>query len=325
VTTPALVFAALVLAASAGSAHASDLTRAAVPAIGYLANEPTPESVPVLRQALADLGWHEGQTIRVWRRYAQGKPMLYPKHAEELVRLGVAVIVATTPAAIDAARTASRHLPIVMVSTDDPVRRGFVSSLAAPGGNVTGITTFDPAASTRRVELLKQLVPPLARVAVLWNPTNPSASWDLEVTQIAARALGVAVVAIEARPGAKLRAALTAVEQQHPEGLLVLADPLFVADRRQIARFAERRRLPAVYPLHEFVEAGGLVAYGAGWPQTFRRAAVFVDKLLRGARPGDLPVERPRRFELVVNLRAAHSLPLPIPSSLLQTADRVLQ
>ena len=318
----ALALAALVLAAPAGSRA---LGAPPSPAIGYLANEPTPASVPVLRQALADLGWSEGRTLRVWYRYAQGKPALYPRHAEDLVRLGVAVIVAATPPAVEAARQATARIPIVMVSTDDPVSRGFVASLAAPGGNVTGITTFAAEASARRVALLAQLVPGLRRVAVLWNPANPSAALDLRHTQAAARALGLELAPVEARVDSDLRPALAAIEARRAGALLVLGDALFLAHRRRLTTFAERQRLPAVYPLGEFADVGGLLAWGPSGPETFRRAAVFVDKLLRGARPGDLPVERPRRMELVVNLRAARALRLPIPAALLREADRVLQ
>ena len=311
--------------AALAAAPALGADSAALRAIGYLANEPSPESVPVLRQALADLGWNEGRTLKIWYRYAQGQPELYPRHAEDLTRLGVMLIVAATPPAIDAARRATTHVPIVMISTDDPVSRGFVGGLAAPGGNVTGITTFVAQASARRVELLRQVVPRLARIAVLWNPDNPSAALDLRETRVAARALGVAVAPVEVRSDADLRPALAAIEQLHADGMLVLADALLLAHRRRLATFAERHRLPAVYPQSEFVDVGGLLAYGPSWTETFRRAAVFVDKLLRGARPADLPVERPRRLELAVNLRAARALHVPIPSALLLQADRVLQ
>jgi len=321
----ALALALLALAAPAPPGALAAEPGARVPAIGYLANEPTPESVPVLRQALADLGWHEGRTLRIWYRYAQGRPATYPQHAEALASLGVVLIVAAAPPAVEAARQAAPHVPIVMVSTDDPVARGFVASLAAPGGQVTGITTFAVEASARRVELLKRLVPALTRVAVLWNPANPSAALDLHHTQAAARALGVEVAPVEARVDSDVRPALAAVEQRRAGALLVLADPLLLAQRRRLVSFAERQRLPAMYPLAEFVDAGGLVAYGPGWTETFRRVAIFVDKILRGARPGDLPVERPRRMELVVNLAAARALKLPIPSALLLEADRVLQ
>ncbi|MBI1961858.1 MAG: ABC transporter substrate-binding protein, partial [Candidatus Rokubacteria bacterium] len=266
------------------------------PWVGYLANEPTPDALPVLSQALRDAGWVDGESLKLWQRYAQGKPALYGPHAEELVRLGVNVLVAATPPAIEAARKATARIPIVMASIDDPVASGFVASLAQPGGNVTGVTLAAPGLAARRLELLKEAVPHVTRVAVLWNPDNRSAAAELRDAQAAARGLGVELLPVEARGDGELKPALAAIAKLEPGGLFVATDTLFQASRRQLAMFASRQRLPAVFPLAEFADVGGLLAYGAVWADTFRRVAVFVDKLLRGARPADLPVERPQRL-----------------------------
>ena len=267
----------------------------------------------------------DGESLKLWQRYAQGKPALYGPHVEELVRLGVNVLVAASPAAIEAARRTTATIPIVMASIDDPVASGFVASLGQPGGNVTGVTLAAPGLAARRLELLHQVVPRLARVVALWNPANRSAAVELRDARGAARTLGLEVSPVEARADSDLKPALAAVARLEPGGLLVLSDALFQANRRQLATFASRHRLPAVFPLAEFADVGGLFAYGAVWADTFRRVAVFVDKLLRGARPADLPVERPQRLELTVNLRAARALKLAVPSAVLLRADRVLQ
>ncbi|PYN04700.1 MAG: hypothetical protein DME07_02450 [Candidatus Rokuibacteriota bacterium] len=250
-----------------------------VPWIGYLANEPTPDSTPVLRNALRTHGWDEGRSVKIYYRYAQGKVDLYPQHAEELTRLNVAVIVAIGAPAIEAARAATRTIPIVMVSLDDPVVTQLVAAAPRPDANLTGLTTFVAGLSRRRLELLKQAVPRLARATALWNPASASVANDL-------RAL---------------------------------------ANRERIVTFTSRNRLPAVYPLRDFADAGGFLSYGPSWTDVYRLAAGFVDKILRGARPADLPLARPTRFELVINLRAAQKLDLRVPSSLLERADRLIE
>lgn len=296
-----------------------------VPWIGYVANEPTPESTPVLRQTLRELGWVEGQNVKVWYRYAQGKTELVAGQVDELVRLGVSVIVAASPPAVHAARRATRTIPVVMVTTDDPVAQGLLAGPGRQDGNLTGFSMFVAELAGRRLELLKQAVPRAARIAVLWNPSNPTAALDLRQTQVAARPLGIELLTVELTAEADLKVALGAIKRQKADGLVVLADHLTVTFRSQIATFAARIRLPAIYPLPEFVDAGGLLAYGAGWSEAFRRAAAQVDRILKGARPGELPVERPARVELHVNLKAAKALNLPVPSALLVNATRVLQ
>jgi putative ABC transport system substrate-binding protein len=292
---------------------------------GFLANEATPESGPVLRQGLRDLGWIEGQNVKTWYRYAQGKFELFPGHADELLRVGVQVLVAVGAPAIDAARQATKTVPIVVTTTDDPVANGLVASASRPGGNLTGVSLFVPELAQRRLELLKHAVGRATRVAVLWNPSNPTSALELKETEVAARKLGVALAPVALREDAEFREALNRVKDQNAGALVVLADTLTVSRRGDLATFAAKSRLPAVYPLGEFVDSGGLLAYGPTWTEAFQRMAVLVDRILRGAPPAELAVERPTRFELLVNLRAAKALGLAIPSSLLMRADRVLQ
>ncbi len=321
----AVLGTALLLAVPAAPRAATGQSEPRVPWIGFLANEPTPESAPVLRARLAELGWIEGQHVKFWYRYAQGKFELFPGHAEELVRLGVSVIVAWSPPAIEAARKATTTTPIVIATTDDPVANGLVASLSRPGGNVTGFTMAIPGLAARRLQLLKRAVPAAARVAVLWNPTNPSVTAELKETQAAARALGVEVVPVALSANTELRVALGAITSAQVGGLVVLADLVTVTHRAELVKFTARNRLPAVYPLPEFVDAGGLLAYGGSWSDAFRRVAGRVDRILKGAAPGELPVERPERFELHVNLKAAKALELSLSSTLLSGADRVVR
>jgi putative ABC transport system substrate-binding protein len=316
---------ALALAAAAAPWGAAAEAGPRVQRIGYLANEPTPESTPVLRQALRDLGWVEGQNITVWSRYAQGRFDLVPGQVDELIRLGVSVLVVASPPAVEAARRATKTIPIVMVTTDDPVANGLVAAPGRAEGNLTGLSLFAPELAGRRLELLKRAVPGAARVAVVWNPSNPTCALELRASQVAARVLGIELMPIELKTEGDLRVVRGAIKNQQPDGLLVLADLLTVAHRSQLTTVAARSRVPAVFPLPEFVDAGGLMAYGPSWGDAFRRAAVQIDRILRGAPPADLPVERPSRFELHVNLKAARALELPIPSSLLVEATRVLQ
>ena len=317
----ALVVAALALpAAPRAIAEEPRVAR-----IGFLADEATPESGPVLRRTLRDLGWVEGQNVKTWYRYAQGKLALFPGHVDELRGIGVHVLVAAGSPAIEAARRGTTTVPIVVATTDDPVANGLVASASRPGGNLTGVSLFVPELAQRRLELLKQALPRAARVAVLWNPSNPTAALELDATRLAARRLGVELAPVELREDAEFRSALKRLREQDADALLVLADTVTVTRRSDLAVFATKSRLPAVYPLGEFVDAGGLLAYGPTWIEAFHRMAGLVDRILRGARPMELAVERPTRFELLVNLHAAKGLGLAIPSSLLRRADRVIQ
>jgi ABC-type uncharacterized transport system substrate-binding protein len=317
--------AALLIGVLIGGAHAA----AAAPdarlfTVGYLANEPTPDSLPVLRAGLRERGWIEGQSLEIQPRYAQGKPELYAPQADELVRLNIAVIVAVGVPAIEAARRATKTIPIVMVSPDDPAAAGLTGDPAA-SSNLTGLTTFVPELSARRLELLRQIVPGVTRVAALWNPASGSAAVDLKATQAAAQALNVAIVPFEVKGDSDVREIFVKIKEQRAQALIVLADALTLARRETIATTASRNGLPSVFALRDFVDAGGLISYGATWTDVFAQAAGLVDRILRGARPADLPVARASRFELIVNLRAARAIPVPIPLPLLRRADRVIQ
>jgi putative ABC transport system substrate-binding protein len=317
----AAVAAVLLIGALTGGALAAVTP---LPAIGYLANEPTPDSLPVLRAALRERAWVEGHSIALWPRYAQGKPELYATQADELARLDVAVIVAVGVPAIEAARRATKTIPIVMVSPDDPAAAGLVGDPAA-GSNLTGLTTFVPELSARRLELLRQVVPGVARVAVVWNPASGSAAVDLKATRAAAQAQSIEIVPFEVKGDSDVREVFVKIKEQRVQALVVLADALTLARREAIAKAASRNGLPSVFALRDFVDAGGLISYGATWTDVFRQAAGFVDQILRGARPADLPLARASRFELIVNLRTARSIPVPIPLPLLRRADRVIQ
>lgn len=316
-------FAVLAVAMSVAATRApSAQPNTRIPWIGYLANEPTPDSAPVLRDALHHRDWVEGQSIKIWYRYVQGKPEFYAPHAEDLVRLNVAAIVAVGPQAIEAARRATKTIPIVMVAFDDPAPG---DGGAGPETNLTGITTFMPELPARRLELLRQVVPRLARAAVLWSSSSAGAAVNLRAAQAAANAHGVELTPVEITTETDIREALAAIGKLHTQGLIVLADTSTLANRQRIATFASRAKLPAVFPFRDFADAGGLIAYGASWTDVFQQTAGLVDQILRGAKPSALAIRRASRVELVINLRVARALRVAIPSSLLQRADRVIE
>jgi len=318
----ALLAGALSVAAPRSPAAQPD-TR--IPWVGFLANEPTPDSAPVLREGLRERKWVEGQSVKIWYRYVQGKPELYQQHADDLVRLNVAVIVAVGPQAIEAARKATKTVPIVMVSIDDLAAAGLTGEPTNPETNLTGLTTFAPELSARRLDLLRQVVPKLTRAVVLWSSTSATGAADLRTTQAAAKARGVELTPIEITAESEVREALSQVGKSNPQGLIVLPDAITLANRQRIAKFMSRGKLPAVFPSRDFADAGGLLAYGANWTDVFRQTAELVDRILRGAKPAELGIRRASRFELVVNLRAARAIPVIVPSSLLQRADRVIE
>jgi putative ABC transport system substrate-binding protein len=276
------------------------------------------------RQGMRELGWSEGGNIASEYRYANGVLERLPALAAELVRLKVEVIVAGSTPAIVAAKNASATIPIVMVTSADPVAAGLVASLAHPGGNVTGVTALGQELGGKALDLLKQAVPGISRVAVLGGPAYPLGT-GARAIESAARALGVTLQTIVVRTPAEIDGAFAAMREQRIDGLLVLPDPMFTIQNRRIPELAARHRLPAIYELSEFVDAGGLMFYGAALRDMYRRAATFVDKILRGAKPGDLPIEQPTQFELVINLKAAKALGIRIPQSLLVRADRVIE
>jgi putative tryptophan/tyrosine transport system substrate-binding protein len=278
-----------------------------------------------LFQGLRDLGYVDGQNLIIERRYSGGQAERWSDLANELVGLKVDIIVVnTTPAAL-AAKKATSTIPIVFPTAFDPVGAGLADSLAKPGGNVTGLGLFIPEVNAKGLALLREAVPPLTEVAVLWNAANPANSivWrDVEAT---ARAIGLALHPQEVREPKDFDAAFAAITQQRPGGLLVLVDALLNQYKSQIVDFTIHKQLPAVFPFREFTELGGLMSYGPNLPDMFRKGAGYVDKILKGAKPADLPIEQPTKFELVINLKTAKALGLDIPTSLLARADEVIE
>jgi putative tryptophan/tyrosine transport system substrate-binding protein len=297
--------------------------------IGYLSNT-THAGNPRLHDAfvegLRERGWIEGRNLVIEYRWAEGKPDRLPGLAEELVRLKVDVIVALgTPPSV-AAKKATQAIPIVMVSAADPVRLGLVANLARPGGNVTG-TSFDVELGVfgKQLELFKEALPKLRRVATLSNAGNPAQEIALGNAKDAARSLGLQLQHLPVHRPADFDGAFAAMKNKHADGLLVLVDAFFNLHRARLVELAAKNRLPSMYGFREFVDAGGLMSYGPSASDIARRAAGFVDRILKGARPADLPVEQPTRFELVINLRTAKALGLSVPQSLLLRADQVVE
>lgn len=297
---------------------------ATMPWIGYLANAPSPDALVPFRQALRDRGWVEGRNVGIAYRYAHGGDDQFPALAAELVRQGVDVILADGAPAVSAARGASPTVPVIMTLLGDPVAAGLVPSLARPGGNVTGVSTFSPDASARRLELIGQVVPKLSTLAILWNPKTRATLSDVGATQAAAHARGLRVVLLEVPGPRDAENIFTAMKQAGAEALLVL-EPVGPLSQKRIAAAAATRKVPTFWTQGEFLDLGGVLAYGAGTGDVFRRAAALVDRILRGAKPADMPVERASRFELTVNLATARSLGLPIPRGLYAKADKVIR
>ena len=300
--------------------------QAKIARIGLLGDVPRFLDEP-FRHGLRELGYIEGQNIVIEHRAPEWKYERLPGLAVELVRLQVDVIVAASPAATKAAKQATSSIPIVFTVSGDPVADGFVASLARPGGNVTGLATVGPDLVGKQLEMLKAIVPKVSRVAVLQNPVTHRDTHGGVLRQLegSARGLGMQLLVFEARTPSEIDAAFVAMSSQRVDGILVLRDAMFRAQRAQITALAAKKRLPGIYGLREEAEAGGLIAYGASVPQLYRRAATYVDKILKGAKPGDLPVEQPTTFELVINLKTAKALGLTIPPSLLQRADQVIE
>jgi putative ABC transport system substrate-binding protein len=301
-----------------------------VPRIGYLSSgDPARDSAEseAIRLALRDLGYIEGQNIATEYRYAEGKRDRYPKPAAELVRLKVDIIVVTGGASLTrAAKNATKTIPIVMTGGGlDPVEAGLVESLARPGGNVTGITNLSRELSGKRLELLKEAVPKLVRVAVLYDPAIPGSVREVkEVLPVAARALALTIQPWEVRDADGFEKVFAALNKQHPDGLYVPGGgPLINTNQKRIADFALKSRLPSMYYDRDFVNAGGLMYYGADIAESYRRVAYYVDRILKGAKPADLPVEQPMKFELVINLKTAKQIGLTIPPNVLARANEV--
>jgi len=281
--------------------------------------------VEAFRQGLHELGYVEGKNIVIEWRYAEGKLDRLPELAEEQVRLKVDVIVSTGPGPTRSAKRATVTIPIVMAFDDDPVGSGFVANLARPGGNVTGLSNLAPEISGKRLELLKEIVPRLTRVAFLGDVTRPSTAQSLTEMNLAADAVRVQLQYHEVQGPKDIEIAFRAANKDRADALLVLSSGMLLSQRRQIINLAIKDRLPTIYPQSEFVEDGGLMFYGASVTDLFRRAATYVDKILKGAKPADLPVEQPTRFELVTNLKAAKQIGLAIPPNVLARADKVIR
>lgn len=304
--------------------------RAKTPRVGILfygfpsASEPLPV-VRAFVDGLRALGWVDGQNMLLEWRYAEGRTDRYPALAAELLALKVDALVAiSTPAAV-AAKQATTTIPTIMAAVSDPVGSALVSSLAKPGGNITGLSLLAPELSAKRLDLFKQAMPKLSRAAVLWNTANPGMALRFRETEAASRVLGVAIDSVGVQGPGDFENAFATISKHRPDALLVLADTVTVAHRRRTIEFAATSRLPAIYETRDFPDDGGLISYGISMAEHFRRAAFFVDKVLKGARPADLPVEQPSKFELIINMQTAKALGLTIPPSLLVRADQIIE
>jgi putative ABC transport system substrate-binding protein len=300
---------------------------AKVPRVGVLHPGTLTSAAPIVEafnQGLRERGYVEGNIV-VERRYGDAKPERMAEAAAELVRLKVDVIVTATDTAVAAVKRETQTIPIVMANSTDPVGTGFVLSLAHPGGNVTGITGISPELSAKRVELLKEAVPGLSRAAVMWNPEPRGAVFEYRETQEAARRMSLQLQSVEVSRSDEIDRAFSAINAGRAEALIVGGSAFTFANRSLIASLAQKNRLPTMFGSRDFVDVGGLMAYGPGVTELWRRSTAFVDKILKGAKPGDLPVEQPTKFELVINLKTAKALGLTIPPSLLRRADEVIQ
>jgi len=301
---------------------------AKVPRVGFLGNSTAAleaNLVGPFRDGFRELGYVEGRNILIEYRWAEGQYERFPALIAELVALKVDLIVtAGTPASL-AVKKAAPSLPLVMVAVGDPVGVGLVASLARPGGNATGLSSIAPELEGKRLELLREVAPKLSHIAVLWNPDNPFHAGSLKEMRAAAQVLGIRAQLLGIRVSEELPAAFAAIVKERPGALLVLADRVFLHNRARIVDFEVKHRLLGVYAYRELVEAGGLMSFGPSYPGMHRRAAYYVDRILKGATPADLPVEQPTKFELVINLKAAKALGVTIPPSLLQRADVVIQ
>ncbi len=297
--------------------------------IGYLvpaSPAAAADNVEALRQGLRELGYVEGKTFVLELRYGEARAERFPELARELVGLKVDVIVVATDGAIAAVKRETQTIPIVMGNSSDPVGTGFVASLARPGGNVTGLTNISAELSGKRLELLREVVPGLSRVAFLWNPDVRGNVLDYKETEGAARSLHLQLQSVEVVRADDVDRAFSAVTKGRAQALILPAgNPVGFANRGQIATFAQKNRLPSMYPTKEFVDAGGLMSYGPSNPDMRRRAATYVDKILKGTKPADLPVEQPRKFELVISLKIAKEIGLTIPPNVLARADKVIK
>ena len=322
-------FINLLGAVAAAWPQAARAQQKATPVIGYLgisSPDLEPHYVEAFQQKLRELGYTEGQNIAIEFRWAEGQDSRLPNLAAELVRFQPAVIVTTGTPGTLAATQATKTIPIVMASSGNPVESGLVASLARPGGNVTGFSILAPELEGKRLELLKEVIPKLSRVAVLWNPSYPAIQLLFEQTRLAASTLRLTLQpVVEVRRVDDFENAFAKIAGARPRALVVIVDRFLLAHRRRIVDFTASRRLPGMYGYREYVEAGGLMSYAPSNIELFRGAAVYVDKILKGTKPAELPVQQPMRFELVINMRTAKALGLKIPQTVLFRADQVIE
>jgi len=299
-----------------------------IPSIGFLGNSTAAleeNLVEPFRQVLRDLGYVEGRNILIEYRWAEGKYERFPTLIAELVAQKVDVIVtAGTPAAL-AVKKAAPSVPLVMAAAGDPIGTGLIESLAHPGGNITGLSGMAVDLEGKRIELLREVIPKLSHLAVFWNPTSPLQVNSEKEVQAAARAFKMKVLSLGVQAPEQFDNAFATIRSERPHALLVLPDRLFLHNRARIMEFATKQHLPGVYAYVELVEAGGLMSYGPSYADMHRRAAIFVDKILKGRKPSDLPVEQPMKFDFVINLKAAKQIGLTIPPNVLARADRVIK
>jgi len=308
--------------------HAQQPTK--VPRIGYISSSEDPNNpgplVQALQQGLRDLGYIEGINILLEYRYAEGKVDLIPSLVTELVQLKVDVLFIGALAAIRSAKQATKTIPIVMVTSVDPVATGLVDSLARPGGNITGLTTLSRELSSKRLELLKEVIPRMSRVAVLWEANAPSPVISFKEYEAAAAALKIPLQSLKVTgPSFDLEGAFQAAAQGGTSAIITVRGTLFNRYRKRIADLAIKNRLPSMYERSDYVDAGGLMSYATNETDGYRRATTYVDKILKGAKPADLPVEQPKKFEFIINLKAAKQIGLTIPPNVLARADRVIR
>jgi putative ABC transport system substrate-binding protein len=324
--TPAIL-AAVMLLAVAVMAKAQQPKKIA--RIGYVfASTPaaTAHNIDAFRQGMRELGHVEGKTFVLELRYAEARAERFPEIARELVGLKLDMIVAATDVAIAAVKRETQTIPIVMATSNDPVATGLVASLARPGGNVTGLSLISPELSGKRLELLREIVPGISRVAFLWNPDIRGAVLDYRETESAAGSLRLELQSVEVARAEDLNRVLSVVTKARAQALIVPPlNPVAFGNRDQIASFAQKNKLPSIYAQREYVDAGGLMSYGPSTPDTHRRAATYVDKILKGTKPADLPVEQPKKFELVINLKTAKEIGLTMPPNVLAQADWVIK
>jgi putative tryptophan/tyrosine transport system substrate-binding protein len=299
-----------------------------IPRVGYLDGaslSAVAARTEAFRQGLRELGYIDGKNILIEWKSAEGKVERLPALAAELVRLKVAVIVTGGATGTRTAKQATTTIPIVMAQDPDPVENGFVASLARPGGNITGLSTLAPELSGKQMELLKEIAPKLSRVAVLGDSNFPGNAEARRETELAAGAFKVQLQYLDVRSHKDIEALFRAASKESPDAVLLLSSSLFFSQRTNIAQLASKTRLPVMYYAAEFVEDGGLMCYAASRADSFRRAATFVDKILKGTNPADLPIEQPTKFELIINLKAAKQIGLTIPATVLARADRVIR